>query len=397
MSGTEKQVPVRRLEGEGTELAVFEFEGELRDLVVRSLRAELLSTGSYASDAKAVSPNALQSLSVAGAGVGGTALSAAFSSSLFMATADPSTLMTLGNGVGSAVMGAKGITGHAAFIPVGSAVPVVAPLMAVHVMTTAITLRQFEQVDQKLNAIQDRLNEAIARTEATHVGELLGASRIVDDICRLYDIEGAFTNDMLTRLALAERDVGTLAERSRFLVESRQIENATKAEEVSRANYDAYAAMLASFLDLKIAYLRVSVDMQEHPRALHDSVTRLKDKIESGMTFWESIINRSDRLSSVIAEKELALAEMGPAQRKLPGALGASALEKQVTVLKQAYTSTIKNEKSILKGFSSLMESAQRTLDTLDQPTTSDTAPTLVYWRDEDGDHSFSTSRLRLT
>lgn len=397
MSSTEKQVAVRQFEGKGSEIALFEFEGELRDLMVRSLRAQFLATGTYASDSRAISPHAVQSLAVSGAAAGGTALSAAFSSSLFMATADPSTLMTLGNGVGSAVMGATGITGQAAFIPVASAVPIVAPLMAMHAMTTAVTLRKFEQVDQKLNAIQDRLNEAIARTEATHVGELLNASRIVDDVYRLYDVEGAFSNDMLTRLALAERDVGTLAERSRFLVESRRIENATEAEEVSRANYDAYAAMLASFVDLKIAYLRVCVDMQEHPRAVIDSVTRLKAKIESGLEFWESLINRSDRLREVITEKEQALADMNAAQRKLPGALGGSASEKQIAVLKEAYTSTIENEKGILKGFDSLMESAQRTLMTIEHPSISERTPTLVYWRDEDGDHSFSTNRLRLT
>src|SRR5690606_27930023 len=151
-----------------------------------------------------------------------------------------------------------------------------------------------------------------------------------DDVYRLYDVEGVFSNDMLTRLALAERDVGTLAERSKFLVESRQIENATEAEDVSRANYDAYAAMLASFLDLKTAYLRVCVDMQEHPRAVVDSVTRLKGKIESGMGFWESLINRSHRLREVIAEKERALADMNAAQRKLPGPLGGAASEKQI-------------------------------------------------------------------
>ncbi|CAM3450041.1 hypothetical protein NODU109028_17495 [Nocardioides dubius] len=396
MSGTEKQVAVQRFEGRGSEIAVFEFEGELRDLMVRTLRTELLATGTYASDARAVSPHALQSLAVGGAAAGGTALSAAFSSSLFMATADPSTLMSLGNGVGSAVMGATGITGHAAFIPVASAVPVVAPLMAIHTMTTAVTLRQFEQVDQKLNAIQDRLNEAIARTEATHVGELLNAARIVDDIYRLYEAEGAFSTDMLTRLSLAERDVGTLAERSKFLIESRQIETATKAEDVSRANYDAYAAMLASFLDLKIAYLRVCVDVQEHPRAINDSVSRLKAKIGSGMEFWDSLINRSDRLREVIAQKEKALAEMNAAKRKLPGTLGGSTSEKQVEALRQAYTSTIENEKGILKGFDSLVESAQRTLDTLDGPSTADKTPTLIYWRDEDGDHSFSTTQLRL-
>jgi len=75
-------------------------------------------------------------MAVAGAAVGGTALSASLSSTFFMATADPSTLMKLGQGVGSAVMGVGGIVGQASFIAVPSSLPVVAPVMAMQALTT---------------------------------------------------------------------------------------------------------------------------------------------------------------------------------------------------------------------------------------------------------------------
>lgn len=394
-----EHVTVQRFEAGESEIAVFEFEGDLRDLMVASLRRDYLSTGNYVADAKYVSSQGVMSMAISGAALGGTALSAAVSSSLYMATADPASLMKVGQGVGSAVMGATGITGHAAFIPIASSLPVVAPVMAMQAMTTAVTLRQFRQVDQKLDAIKAKLNMAIARSEATHVGELLTASRVVDEVHDLYDREGSFSLDMLARLALAERDVGTLTRRFRFLVGSYEIENAAeRSEDVERANYDAFAAMLASFLELKIAYLRVCVDLQEHPRSVAASVERLKSTIEEDILFWETILSRSDRLKDAIAKRTKELSEMGAAKRFLPGAVGgAGTAEKEIRALNDAYTTTIESEKKLLKGFDSLIGSAEQTLETLKRPLAEPSTPTLVYWRDEDGEHSFYSNQLRLT
>lgn len=216
---------MRRLGAEGSELAVFEFQGQLRDLIVSGLRDSYLATGSYVPDAKAVSSQGAMSIAVVGAAAGATALSASFSSSLFMATANPATLMTLGSGVGSAVMGAGGIVAQAPFIAVPSSLPVVAPILAIHALSTAVMMQQFKQVDQKLDLIKHTLDRAIARIEATHAGELLAASWVVDEVYRQYDLEGAFSNDMIVRLALAERDVRVLASRFRQLVEAQGATN----------------------------------------------------------------------------------------------------------------------------------------------------------------------------
>ena len=47
-----EEVTVRRFDAEGSELAVFEFQGELRDLILSNLRNDYLATGSYVADAK---------------------------------------------------------------------------------------------------------------------------------------------------------------------------------------------------------------------------------------------------------------------------------------------------------------------------------------------------------
>jgi hypothetical protein len=100
------------------ELTIAEFSGELQNKILDKLNKEYLSTGRFVKDQMGVSPKVLSSLMLSG-GAAGTAASGAASSSLFVATANPSTLMKIGNGVGSAVMGVTGIAGASGF-PSGS-------------------------------------------------------------------------------------------------------------------------------------------------------------------------------------------------------------------------------------------------------------------------------------
>lgn len=397
---TPEDVTVRRFDAEGSEMAVFEFQGELRDLILSNLRNGYLATGSYVKDAKAVSPQGVLSMAVAGAATVGTVLSASLSSTLFMATANPATLMTLGAGVGSAVMGVNGIVAQAPFVAVASSLPVVAPLMAMQAFTTAIILQQFKRVDQKLDAIKGTLNKAIARSEATHAGELLAASGIVDEVYRQYEQAGSFSNDMLIRLAFAEHDARRLAERFRFLVDAHAIAEVDDIADVQRANYDAHSAMLGSFLDLRIAYLRVCVDMQENPKSLESSVEQLKDKISAGAEFWQLLVNRSETLRNAISEREELLNDMNWVERSLPEFVGGrgAAASKKLAALKGAYVSTLESELAIVKGFDSLIQSAKQTLIALENPKDRlSSSPTLVYWQDETGEHSFSTESLKVS
>ena len=397
--GAPQEVQVRSLGSKGSELAVFEFQGELRDLMVSSMHEAYLTTGNYASDARAVAPQGAMAAAFAGSAAVGTGLSAQFSSSLFMATANPSTLMQLKGGVGTAIMGAQGIVGHAPFIAVASSLPTVLPLAALQTLNTAMMMQQFQEVDRKLDAIKHTLDTVIARAEATHAGELLAASSVVDEVYRQYELEGQFSQDMLIRLSLAERDVRALAVRFRHLVEAHRDMNVEEPAEVQQANYDAHSAMLSSFLDLRISYLRVCVDMQENPKSVNSTVEMLKAKIDDSTAFWTQLLERSQVLKQRIDELEASLEDMNVAERftKFIGNRGTStgnALEQ----LKSAIISTMESEREIMKGFYSLIESAEQTRRELDKPqVASENDATLVYWKDEAGTHSFVTDQLKLS
>jgi len=65
--------------------------------------------------------------------------------------------------------------------------------------------------------------------------------------------------------------------------------------------------------------------------------------------------------------------------------------------LKAAYVSTLESELALVKGFDSLIESAKQTLASLEKPKAGlSSSPTLVYWKDETGEHSFSTEKLLI-
>lgn len=317
--------------------------------------------------------------------------SAAFSSSLFMATANPATLMALGNGVGSAVMGAGGIVAQAPFIAIASSIPVVAPILALQALSTAVIMQQFKLVDRKLDTISRTLDRVIARIEATHAGELLAASRIVDDVYQQYIFEGAFSNDMIVRLALAERDARALAARFRQLVEAREIPSAGELHEVQQTNYDAHSAMLASLVELRVSYLRVCIDMQENPKSVSHSTDHLKHSIDDGIAFWEYLQNRSQAIKAAIRELEQRRQGLGW-QDKLPGGERAS-VEKELVKLKASYALTMESELEITSEFHALVDAARSTREAIEasSPMSGATSPTLVYWKDDVGEHSFVT------
>lgn len=393
--GQPQEVAVRRIGKEGEELAIFEFQGNLRELIISSLQESFLTTGNYSPNAKAISSQGAMSLALAGTAMGATALAASFSPTLFMATANPATLMSLGGGVGSAVMGSSGIVAQAAFIPVASSIPVVAPILAVQALNTAVLMHQFKQVDSKLDTIKNALDKAIARSEATHAGELLTASRIVDDVYLQYSEEGAFSQDMLMRLALAERDVKTLASRFLQLVEARSSLSMQDLSEIDQMNYDAHSAMLSSFVELRVAYLRICVDMQENPKSVANSVENLKALIDNGTDFWQRLHNRSRVLKAKIDELEANMRDANWVERNLPG----RKIGQELAQYRHAYTSTMESEREIMEDFLSFIKSAQATRKALDTPASTDQAqtPTLVAWTDERGEHSFVTDQDLLT
>jgi hypothetical protein len=85
---------------------LFAFNGKIKNDLISRFKENYNVEGDYIKDGGRISPQSI--LALIGTGGGALGLSAAASGQLFLATANPTTLMTIGNGVGSAVMGAGG-------------------------------------------------------------------------------------------------------------------------------------------------------------------------------------------------------------------------------------------------------------------------------------------------
>ena len=88
-------------------------------------------------------------------GAGSTAASSLMAGSVFLATANPATLMTIGTGVGTAVMGPTGIVAQAPFIAASSAlIPVVAPLMFFTTVSSVMMCARLDRAQQALGRLR---------------------------------------------------------------------------------------------------------------------------------------------------------------------------------------------------------------------------------------------------
>ena len=364
------------------ELVISEFNGEVEQRILDKMNLEYLSTGKFVKDQRSISPKILSSLMLS-SGAAGTAISATMSSSLFMATADPATLMRIGSGVGSAVMGAQGIVAQAPFIAVASSIPVVAPFMVMQALSSIVLLQQFSAMDKKLDAIKGSIDKMLARQEVTKVAELFAAVNIVDEIYLQYDQAGRFSTDMLIRLALAERDALILSRRYEML-ENSEAKNSTAND---FANYDIFCTMLASFLNLRVKYLRTSVDIQENPQFVQRSSESFAALLKDDISLWDNLLNKSKKVKSDIEEMQTHKDKAKGLQR-----IAQIPKEKELSRKKEEYTNALEKERFILDDFHSLIEIAKNVTET----TITQTPPTLVYWHDDEGEHCIATNEQIL-
>ena len=364
------------------ELVISEFNGEIQQRILDKMNLEYLSTGKFVKDQRSISPKILSSLMLS-SGAAGTAISATMSSSLFMATANPATLMSLGSGVGSAVMGAQGIVAQAPFIAVASSIPVVAPLMVMQALSSIVLLQQFSAMDKKLDAIKGSIDKMMARQEVTKVAELFAAISIVDEIYLQYGQAGCFSTDMLIRLALAERDASILSRRYEMLENSED----KYSTDNDFANYDTFCTMLASFLNLRVKYLRTSVDIQENPQFVQRSSESFVALLKDDISLWDKLLNKSKKLKSDIEEMETQKEKAKGLQK-----IAQIPKEKELSRKKGEYANALEKERVILNDFHSLIDIAKQVSET----AITQTLPTLVYWHDEEGEHCIATNEQIL-
>ena len=367
------------------------FTGRTRDALIASLTNSLAATGKYTPDARAVSSQVLGSTASTVIAVASTVASATIAPTLFMATANPATLMQLGSGVGSAVMGASGIAAQAPFIPVAASLPVVAPLALMGVVNTAVTMRQFQAVNAKLDTLANTLTDLLARADITQIAGLIAASKTLGDITEEYGELGHFTPAMIARFAVAEQALAAVARRQELLLlsaERRALDPETDIEDVIR---DVNAAGLAYITEVQVHALHLALALQESPALVTKRTQQLTECIDKTNERWSDLKNLSERVKDEIAsleeaEQKKSWREQGKEYLKGPA--------HDLPALKERRAKILENEKTLIDEHGSKLEAFKELSQSLREQQESHA--TLVYWRDDSGEHSFLTEQLSI-
>ena len=214
-------------------------------------------------------------------GTGTTAASSLLAGNVFLATADPATLMTIGRGVGSAVMGPAGIVSQAPFIGASSAIlPVVAPVMLFMTISSMITNARLERMQRTLGTLSEILERVRHAIEAEAYARLQTATRHLDDIQSQFEHSQRFTDTMKSELVQARRDLNLLHHQYGHLVR-REIRSESDAR---TAVSDINLFFLSSLMDIRADALRLYLTLQDDPgfagqrqESLHDKVQRHRD------------------------------------------------------------------------------------------------------------------------
>ena len=222
-------------------------------------------------------------------GVGSTAASSLLAGNVFLATANPATLMTIGTGVGSAVIGPTGIVAQAPFVAASTAlIPVVAPVMLFMIVGSAITGARMDRVQRALGALSEDLTRVRFLLEVGVLARMESAIEQLDEIGSQFEHGQRFTEGMKIELVSARRDVTWLRRKFGHLA-MREIRSEDDARVVVS---DISLFVLSSLTDLRADALRLHLTLQDDPHYTERRQAVLNRKVELCAKSFRTLLGR---------------------------------------------------------------------------------------------------------
>ena len=369
-------------------LSLVQVEGKERERLIEHFSKFYEVDPDYPQNGGIISPKSILSI-VGGAGAS-AAGATALSSKLFIATANPATLMQLGGGVGSAVMGTSGIVGQAAFLPAAGAVmPVALPLIAFQAVSTLTVLKQFKVVNKKLDILERNIRKILQRDEASFAGDILYSIKQLDLIEQQFQVSKKFTNEMIHNLSQVQSKVGPAFERYRILYESEKLDVNSSSSSRKQKHCDSHFLVAFSILELRIYLLKIKVAVQDAPEQLDLLVKTFKDKSEEYKQLWEIIQQDPNLAKKVSQELSEAIEEMTTWQRNMPSWLGGKRqLRKQLAKKSSQFH---EHAAEIDSSLDKLVESGHNIVP---KSKNEEQQVILIYWEDHLGQHSIYVNDL---
>ena len=329
-------------------------------------------------------------------GAGSTAASSLFAGNVFLATANPATLMTIGAGVGSAVMGPAGIIAQAPFVAASSAlIPVVAPVMLFMTVSSMMIGARLDRMQRALGALSDGLERVRHLMEAEDYARFESAAEQLDEIGSQFEHSQRFTDGMKIGLVLAKRDVNRLRRKFGHLA-MREIGSEHDAKV---AVSDINLFVLSILTDLRADALRLELTLQDDPHYAERRQTVLRRRVEQCADTFSKLLDQNP-VGSFRDQLQQELDELGRFE-SLPWGLtdtvarvirtlgGGGSLEKRIRAV-----DTILDE-----GFAPVGSRMERWVSELESSAAAAREESIVFYRERDGRRAlkaYHTRDLRL-
>ncbi len=329
-------------------------------------------------------------------GAGSTAASSLLAGNVFLATANPATLMTIGTGVGSGVMGPAGIVAQAPFVAASSALlPVVAPVMLFMTVSSVITGARLDRVQQALGSLSENLQRVGHLLEVGDYARLKSAAEDLDNVGAQFEHGQRFTDVMKLDLVAAGRGVSWLRHKFGHLA-ARKIRS---AQDARLALSDINLFVLSSLLDIRAEALRLHLTLQDNPHYAERRQAVLRKKVEECADTFKTLLDR-DPLTAFRDQMRRELGEVGRVE-SLPWSLtdttaqvirtlgGGRGLEKKIRTL-----DTILDE-----GFAPVRARMERWVGELEASAAAAREASIVFYQERGGQRvlkAYHTRDLRL-
>ena len=371
------QAPVGQiLTHEGRELALVDLGQE----VSTALRASWSTDRPFQSGGVVDSTWVLPTL-----GAGSTAVSSLLAGNVFLATANPATLMTIGSGVGSAVVGPTGIIAQAPFVAASSALmPVVAPVMLFTTVSSVMLCARLDRAQQTLGRLAEVVERIRALLDAEDYARFETAAEHIDEIRSEFEHARRFASDVPDRLSRVDHEVGVLRSKYGLLMTG-----TVDSEDSARmAVSDLNRFFLASLYDIQIDVLQLHLALQNDPDVVEFRLSRLRGKLEGYGGDFRQVLE-DDRV--------------GEYHRELKGGLAKSRLGRLGRGLRLPFggepAARVRSVRGIRKNFDAGQRRVEQWVKSLDAATDESRQESVVFYREADGDRAlraYHTGEVRV-
>lgn len=305
-------------------------------------------------------------------GAGMMASASLASGNVFLATANPDTLMTIGRGVGTAVMGPGGIVRNAPFVAArGAVLPVVAPVMLFMTVSSLITGARLDRIQNGLGTLAEVLARVRQLIETREYGRFLSATELLDETWSQFEDSRRFTDGMKLELVEARSKLSDLHQQFGLLT-GREV----RSENDARATIsDISLFFLLNIAVIRADVLRLYLTLQDDPGFAGKRHEALVKKVEKCVGMFDRLLEEDpiERFCKEL-ERESSDVPFYALIRRLQKRWSGEQPKELPTV------TAIRND------FMPIRDRIERWTDGFNSKMSPTCEPSIIVYRDEDGD-----------